>query len=118
MWQPTGPLVDGVPSMYVAQFRADDVYTSQITPTVWIDPKLLRLELVPGSTEPGGTWSHPPYVTPTELPYLVAAFNGGFRFNDARGGIYLEGKWGVAPIGGAASFAIYHRRPHQYRKRE
>ena len=46
-------------------------------------------------------------MTPAELPYLVAAFNGGFRFNDARGGIYLEGKWGVAPVGGAASFAIY-----------
>jgi hypothetical protein len=63
--------------------------------------------LVPGSTEPGGIWSHPPYVTPPELQYLVAAFNGGFRFDDARGGIYLEGKWGVAPVGGAASFAIY-----------
>ena len=106
-WQPTGPLVDGVPAMFVAQFRADDIYTSQITSAVWIDPKLLRLELVPGSTEPGGTWAHSPYVTPAELPYLAAAFNGGFRFSDARGGIYLEGRWGVAPVGGAASFVIY-----------
>jgi hypothetical protein len=106
-WQPTGPLVDGVPAMYVAQFRADDVYTSQITSAVWIDPRLLRLELVPGSTEPGGTWAHPPYVTPAELPYLVAAFNGGFRFQDARGGIYLEGKAGVPLVPGAASLVIY-----------
>ena len=45
--------------MYVAQFRADDIYTSQITSAVWIDPELLRLELVPGSTEPGGTWRTP-----------------------------------------------------------
>ena len=50
--------------MYVAQFRADDIYTSQITSAVWIDTKLLRVELVPGSTEPGGTWAHPPFVTP------------------------------------------------------
>jgi hypothetical protein len=106
-WQPTGPLVDGVPAMYVAQFRADDIYTSQITSAVWIDPKLLRFELVPGATEPGGTWSHPPFVTPSELPYLAAAFNGGFRFDDARGGIYLEGRWGVTPVNGAASFVIY-----------
>lgn len=106
-WQPTGPLVDGVPPMYVAQFRADDIYTSQITTAVWIDPKLLRLELVPGSTEPGGTWAHPPYVTPAELPYLVAAFNGGFRFQDARGGIYLEGKVGVPLVPGAASLVVY-----------
>jgi hypothetical protein len=106
-WQPTGPLVNGVPAMYVAQFRADDVYTSQITSAVWIDAKLLRLELVPGSTEPGGTWAHPPYVTTAELPYLAAAFNGGFRFQDARGGIYLEGKTGVPLVAGAASFVIY-----------
>jgi hypothetical protein len=106
-WQATGPLVQGVPAMYVAQFRADDIYTSQITSAVWIDPKLLRLELVPGSTEPGGTWVHPPYVTPAELPYLVAAFNGGFRFQDARGGIYLEGRAGVPLVTGAASFVIY-----------
>jgi len=106
-WQPTGPLVKGVPAMYVAQFRADDIYTSQITSAVWIDPKLLRLELVPGSTEPGGTWAHPPYVAPSELPHLVAAFNGGFRFQDARGGIYLEGKAGVPLVPGAASFVIY-----------
>jgi hypothetical protein len=106
-WQATGPLVHGVPAMYVAQFRADDVYTSQITTAVWIDTRLLHLELVPGSTEPGGTWAHPPYVTPAELPYLAAAFNGGFRFQDAKGGIYLEGKAGVALVPGAASFVIY-----------
>ena len=40
--------------MYVAQFRADDVYTSQITSAVWIDPTLLRVALVPGAHEPGG----------------------------------------------------------------
>jgi Phosphodiester glycosidase len=106
-WQPTGPLFHGVPAMYVAQFRADDIYTSQITSAVWVDPKVLRLELVPGSTEPGGTWAHPPYVTTAELPYLVAAFNGGFRFQDARGGIYLEGRAGVPLVPGAASLVIY-----------
>lgn len=106
-WQPTGPLVDGRPAMYVAQFRADDIYTSEITSAVWMDPRLLRFELVPGSTEPGGTWSHPPYVTDAELPYLVGAFNGGFRFQDAKGGIYLEGRVGVTLLQGAASFVIY-----------
>jgi hypothetical protein len=106
-WLATGPLVRGVPAMYVAQFRADDVYTGQITTAVWIDTRLLHPELVPGSTEPGGTWAHPPYVTPAELPYVAAAFNGGFRFQDAKGGIYLEGKVGVPLVAGAASFVIY-----------
>lgn len=106
-WQATGPLVDGVPAMYVAQFRADDVYTSEITSAVWMDPKLLRFELVPGQLEPGGKWAHAPYVTDAEIPYLVAAFNGGFLFPDAKGGIYLEGKVGVPLVQGAASFVIY-----------
>ncbi len=106
-WQPTGPLVQGVPAMYVAQFRADSVYTSEITSAVWIDTKLVHLKLVPGSTEPGGSWAHPPYVTPQELPYLVAAFNGGFRFQDAKGGIYLEGRTPFPLLPGAASIVIY-----------
>ncbi len=37
----------------------------------------------------------------------MAAFNGGFRFNDARGGIYLEGRWGVPAVQGAAYLVIY-----------
>jgi len=106
-WQATGPLVDGVPAMYVAQFRADAIYTSEITSAVWIDPKLMQLELVPGSIEPGGTWAHPPYVTTAELPRLAAAFNGGFLFQDAHGGIYLEGRQAVPLVPGAASFVIY-----------
>jgi hypothetical protein len=106
-WAATGPLVRGAPTMYVAQFRADTVYTSEITSAVWMDPKLLRIRLVPGYTEPGGTWSHPPYVTPAELPRLVAAFNGGFRFQDARGGFYLDGITKVPLVNGAASFVIY-----------
>lgn len=106
-WQPTGPLVDGTPAMYVAQFRADKIYTSEITSAVWMDPKLLRFELVPGQLEPGGKWAHPPYVTRAELPYLVAAFNGGFLFSNAKGGFYAQGRAAVPLVKGAASFVIY-----------
>jgi hypothetical protein len=93
--------------MYVAQFRADNVYTSEITSAVWIDPKLLKVTLVPGSTEPGGTWSHPPDITSAERAKAVAAFNGGFRFQDARGGIYLDGRTAVPLRAGAASIVLY-----------
>ncbi len=106
-WQPVGPTVDGHPAMYESQFRADTVYTSEITSAVWIDPKLLRLALVPGLTEPGGTWPEPPYITPAELPTTVAAFNGGFRFQDAHGGFYLDGRTAVPLRTGAASLVFY-----------
>ena len=87
-WVPTGPAVDGGPGMYVAQFRADTTYTSQITSAVWIDPTRLKVALVPGATEPGGTWPVPPMLTGAAATKAVAAFNGGFRFQDAHGGFY------------------------------
>lgn len=107
VWQPIGPVLDGTPSMYESQFRADDTYTSQITSAVWIDPLRLHVTLIPGLTEPGGTWPHPPHVLDSELSRLVAAFNGGFRFQDAHGGFYLYGRTAVPLVKGAASFVIY-----------
>ncbi|MGH7698122.1 MAG: phosphodiester glycosidase family protein [Candidatus Dormibacteria bacterium] len=95
-----------MPGMYEAQFRADTVYTGEITTAVWIDPLLLRVGLVPGLTEPGGTWPHPPYTTPAEVPSVLAAFNGGFRFADAHGGFYLDGRAAVPLRPGATSLVI------------
>jgi hypothetical protein len=107
-WQPVGPLVGGIPAMYEAQFRADTVYTSEITTAVWIDPLLARISLIPGLTEPGGAWpQQPPYITNAELPKAVAAFNGGFRFQDAHGGFYLDGRTAVPLRDGAASIVLY-----------
>ncbi|MBV9659788.1 MAG: phosphodiester glycosidase family protein [Acidimicrobiales bacterium] len=106
-WTPTSAVVDGIPAMYEAQFRADQVYTGQITSAVWVDPTLLKVSLVPGAQEPGGTWTETPYVNPTQLPYAQAAFNGGFRMQDAHGGFYLDGKEQVPLQNGAASMVIY-----------
>jgi Phosphodiester glycosidase len=106
-WTPAGAVVRGVDAMYVAQFRADTVYTSQITSAVWIDPTLLRVALVPGAREPAGTWAQPPDITGTALSAVVAAFNGGFRFSDAHGGFYLDGRQAVPLQAGAASMVIY-----------
>ena len=106
-WHPTGSVIGGVAAMYEAQFRADNVYTSQITTAVWIDPNLLRVALIPGAREPGGSWAETPFISPAQLPYAVAAFNGGFRLKDAQGGFYLDGRT-VAPLrAGAASMVIY-----------
>lgn len=106
-WFPTGPVVDGAPAMYVAQFRADNLYTSQITSAVWIDPTRLRLSLVPGAQEPGGTWPQPANISASALPTTFAAFNGGFRMKDAHGGFYLDGRTAVPLQPGAASVVIY-----------
>jgi hypothetical protein len=109
-WKPVGATVNGYPGMYEAQFRADTVYTGEITSAVWIDPELMRVRLVPGLTEPGGTWPEPPYITVAERPTVQAAFNGGFRFQDASSGFYLDGRTAVPLRKGAASLVIYRNR--------
>lgn len=106
-WQPTGPLVDGLAGMYISRFRADTIYTGQVASAVWIDPKLLRLHLIPGYQEPGGKWAQPPYIGGSALDKIAAAFNGGFRFRDAHGGFYLNGRTIIPLVDGAASMVIY-----------
>jgi Phosphodiester glycosidase len=106
-WLPIGPIVNGHAALYEAQFRADTIYTSEITTAVWMDPLMLHLSLIPGLTEPGGSWAHPPYITPAEAPSVLAAFNGGFRFQDAHGGFYLNGRTAVPLVQGAASLVLY-----------
>jgi len=105
-WLPAGPTVGGSPGMYIAQFRADNEFTGQITTAAWIDPTLLRVRLVPGANEPGGTWSVPPAITGDALRHIVAAFNGGFRFKEAQGGFHFDGRDAVALREGAASISI------------
>lgn len=57
--------------------------------------------------EPGGTWPEPPYIGGADLARVVAAFNGGFRFQDAHGGFYLNGQTAVPLQPGAASVVLY-----------
>jgi hypothetical protein len=91
-WTAVGPSVNGVPGMYTTQVRPDAVHTSYLELAVWMDPKILRFALHPGTDVPGGSWATPPSVPKAEQDALVAAFNGGFRMQDAKGGFYLDGK--------------------------
>ena len=107
VWQPVGPLVGGAQSMYTTQVRPDSVHTSILDGLVWIDPKLVSLEVFPGSEEPGGKWAKPPQVPMDRRLELVAAFNGGFRMDDAKGGFYMDGVTHRPLRDGAASFVTF-----------
>ncbi len=113
-WQPTGPLVHGVPAMYVAQFRADDIYTSQITSAVWIDPKLLRLELVPGSTEPGGAWA-PPVCDTLRTTQLGGRFQRGLPLPGRARWHIPRGQGGCAACPRRRFLCHLQGRPSQHR---
>lgn len=107
MWQTLVSTPDGTPVLRSAFVRPDAEHTSYLTSVAWMDQRKVRLELHPGTSEPGGTWKGTNVLTPAQFPGLVAAFNSGFKLEGARGGYYSEGREVRALRTGAASFVIY-----------
>lgn len=106
VWEPLGPLLHGSPTMALAQLRPDAKHTSVLAGVVWIDPKLVRFQLVPGTVEPGGQWAVKGSVPPDQFGSLIGAFNGGFRIKDSRGGFYAEGREEHPLLDAAASLVL------------
>ena len=106
IWHPAGSLVHGLPAVYTTAVRPDPVHTSLVTGVAWMDTKLLRAVLYSGSQVPGGSWTDMAPIPPDQRQALVAAFNGGFRLPDSRGGYYAEGRMAKPLVDGAASLVI------------
>ncbi len=106
-WQPTGPLVGGQPAVYYTAVRPDAEYTSILVSLVYLDTKLLKVNLMPGTEEPSGQFATPPVIDGPNLTKVVAGFNSGFRFKDGAGGFYLDGNQAVPLQDGKASMVIY-----------
>jgi len=109
IWHVAGrETANGVPTVYEAFVRPDAVHTSYVVGVAWMDTRLLKARLYSGSFIPGG--GPYPYTAPISAPNsknLVAAFNAGFRMQDANGGYYTDGKL-VKPLRvGAATAVIY-----------
>ena len=107
-WRPVGRLVQGIPAIYATFLRPDAIHTSVVDGIAWLDTRLLSATLYSGSYIPGGgpyTYTAP--VQPTAARTLVAAFNAGFRMQDANGGYYTQGQTILPLRAGAASFVIY-----------
>ncbi|MGH9127980.1 MAG: phosphodiester glycosidase family protein [Acidimicrobiales bacterium] len=106
-WAPIGREVNGSPAIYAAYVRPDAVHTSLVTGVAWMNPKLLTAKLFAGSQEPGGgPWPYSAPIPSSMQGSLVAAFNSGFRMQDANGGYYAYGHTGVPLVNGAASLVI------------
>jgi hypothetical protein len=110
VWRPAGrPVAENGQNV-----RA--VYETTLTPPggtrpagiAWLDTGLLAARLYSGSVSPGGgPYQYTAPIRPTDATTLVAAFNGGFKMNQARGGYYTEGRI-IDPLrAGAASLVIY-----------
>ena len=61
---------------------------------MWLDTKLLKATYVPGLQEPGGNGPNPwgSMIPPEARGTLIAAFNSGFKMDQARGGVYFGGQ--------------------------
>ena len=107
LWQPVGSRVAGLPAMYVARVRADNVHTSYYASVLWIDTSLTKAMFIPGFEEPGGP---NPFngALPKELwPIVLANFNGAFRLEDSMGGYYYGGEMVKPLVDGKASTVVY-----------
>ena len=103
-----GRLVRGAPAVYETFLRPDAVHTSIVDGIAWLDTKLLSATLYSGSYIPGGgPYKYTAPVQPSAAGSLVAAFNAGFRMQDANGGYFTQGKVIIPLRSGAASFVIY-----------
>lgn len=100
--------VGGLPAVQVAALRPDDVHTSFVAGVIRMNPALVRGELRPGSTDPGGLWHAANFLTDAEQRNVAVVFNGGFRLNDRdRGGYYSEGRTVAPLIDGEASLVLH-----------
>lgn len=97
----------GKPAVQVAALRPDDRHTSFVVGVLRMDPALVRGELRPGTTDPGGNWSAQPELTPTDDGDVAVAFNGGFRLTDpSRPGYFSQGRTVTRLVDGEASLVL------------
>jgi hypothetical protein len=106
-WQ-TVVLAHGRPAVRVATLRPDAQHTSYLATAMWLDPTLVRGQLRPGTTDPGGSWHAATSILPGEYSTIAAAFNAGFRLtrDASHGGYYSEGRTAVPLVDGAASLVL------------
>lgn len=97
-WAPTGRQVLGRPVVYTGSVGGAFV--------AWMDPKLTRVAVVPGTTDPlASPWGG--QVVADQQPFLVASFNGGFKWGDFIGGVIAFGASYRSPVAGVASLIAY-----------
>jgi hypothetical protein len=109
VWVPAGRLTaNGIPAIYETYVRPNKVNTSYVVGVAWMDQTLLQAQLYSGSYIPGnGPFKYSAPIKADASKTLVAAFNAGFRMQDAEGGYYTDGRVVLPLRKGAASVVIY-----------
>jgi hypothetical protein len=98
-WAPQGRSVLNRPLLYTGSSGGAFV--------AWMDPQLARPVIVPGSADPGGPWPWGGQVAPESRAFLLASFNGGFKWGDFSGGVFAFGTAFRGLVPGQASLIVY-----------
>ena len=105
-WLPaTGSFTAGSYAIYTTQLRPAPLCPA--AGVAWIDTRRTRLSLYAGISEPYGIWPEQGYVRAAQLPYLLAAFNSGFKIYAYRTGWFDQGRTAEPLQPGAASLVIF-----------
>lgn len=105
MWIPIAR-AGGQTAIWATSMRPLPEFGGVVATVALIDQTYLRAGLFNGSELPGGKWVRGDRVPGELYTSLVAAFNGGFRFEHIKGGYFTEGKE-VKPLReGDATLAI------------
>jgi hypothetical protein len=108
VWLPTKIVVNGNVAVRVARVRPDSVHTSFLDTLIWLDPKLLAFQHIPGTLEPRGNFKHGSGKIANELsPFYVAGINGGYKSDNMHGGFIYNGKTIIPMRVGTATFLTY-----------
>lgn len=89
-WAPIAQ-ASGHDTMWATSIRPLPSAGGVVASMVVIDQTSLRAGLFNGAEEPGGTWARGNRVPAVLQPALLAAMNGGFRFEHIKGGYKTEG---------------------------
>lgn len=96
----------GYPALWATSIRPYPEAGGVVGSIVLIDQTHLRAGMFNGSEEPGGEWVRDDRVPQELYASLVAAMNGGFRFEHVKGGYVTEGRV-VKPLrDGDATLAV------------
>ncbi len=97
----------GAPAVWATSIRPLTAYPSVVAAVAEIDQTHLRFGMFNGNEVPGQTgWKRGDHVPPQVQRALVAAFNGGFRFDNEPGGYVTEGRVVRPLLAGQATLAI------------
>jgi hypothetical protein len=95
------------PIIATTEVRPDPVHTSLLAGVARVQTgRGQRLELLPGTEEPGGSFPTNGQVPPAERPHLLGAFNAGFQHRGSNGGWMAGGRTVGTMRAGAASLVI------------